>query len=74
MFVRSTATLSRNPLQGADRRGRTVVSRIVGLLLVWQGRSRERQILAGLDSRMLKDIGLDRADVVREADKPFWRA
>jgi uncharacterized protein YjiS (DUF1127 family) len=24
--------------------------------------------------RMLKDVGISRADAVREAGKPFWRA
>jgi len=69
MFVRSTASTS----PGLRREGRSVVGRIVGLLLLWQGRARERHTLAGLDDRMLKDIGLDRADITREADKPFWR-
>ena len=36
-------------------------------------RRRERQALLRLDDRMLRDIGLTRVDVMREADKPFWR-
>ena len=39
----------------------------------WQGRSAERRHLLELDARMLKDMGLSRADVVGEASKPFWR-
>ena len=35
-------------------------------------RARQRRQLAMLDDRMLKDIGLSRADVAREADKPVW--
>jgi uncharacterized protein YjiS (DUF1127 family) len=37
----------------------------------WRVR-RERQLLASLDERMLKDIGLSRADVVREASRSSW--
>lgn len=36
-------------------------------------RAQSRHNLAGLDDRALRDIGLSRADVVRETDKPFWR-
>ncbi|MFC6672332.1 DUF1127 domain-containing protein [Marinobacterium aestuariivivens] len=36
-------------------------------------RSRSRRQLQMLDDHMLKDIGISRADAVREADKPFWR-
>lgn len=36
-------------------------------------RAQSRRHLAGLDDRGLRDIGLSRADVVRETDKPFWR-
>ncbi len=39
----------------------------------WIERSHQRRQLAKLDDRMLKDIGLSRADVNREISKPFWR-
>jgi uncharacterized protein YjiS (DUF1127 family) len=52
--------------------GRLVV-RTVELFLTWQIRSLERQQLRSLSDHTLKDIGLSRADTVREADKPFWR-
>jgi uncharacterized protein YjiS (DUF1127 family) len=41
-------------------------------VLVWQDRLRQRHRLAGFDDRMLSDIGLSRADVHQETDKPFW--
>ena len=39
----------------------------------WRERSHQRQALFRLDDRMLRDIGLSRSDVEREASKPFWR-
>ncbi len=41
-------------------------------LLTWQRRSEERAVLAGLSAHQLKDIGLDRGQVVLESSKPFW--
>ena len=69
MSVQTVTTMPR-PLPRAN----SVVGRFVGALLVWQARSRERQILAAMDDHALKDIGLTRADVSREIEKPFWRA
>ena len=37
------------------------------------GAARERAELAALDDRMLKDIGLTRADAEFLSNKPFWR-
>jgi uncharacterized protein YjiS (DUF1127 family) len=45
---------------------------VVETLLAWQERVRQRRHLSGLDDRLLKDIGLSRADVQREVEKPFW--
>ena len=51
--------------------------RILGRALDWlaaaRERARQRRWLAALDDRMLKDLGLSRADVARESDKRFWR-
>ncbi len=43
-------------------------------LLLWQRRYSDRRALFGLDDRMLRDIGLTRADVARECANSFWRA
>jgi len=40
----------------------------------WQRRSRSRQELEGLGDATLRDIGVTRCDVYREAHKPFWMA
>lgn len=42
-------------------------------IMVRVARSRERRALLGLDDWILKDIGLTRADVMSESDKPFWQ-
>ena len=44
------------------------------ILLTWQERATQRHALAALEARMLRDMGLTRADAWREAAKPFWRA
>lgn len=40
---------------------------------VWPERLRQRQRLAELTDAQLRDVGLSRADVRRETEKPFWR-
>ena len=42
--------------------------------MVWQDRSRQRRLLAGMDDRLLRDIGVSRAQAKAEANKPFWMA
>lgn len=39
----------------------------------WRRRIRERDQLAALDDRMLRDIGLSRGDAEFLINKPFWR-
>jgi uncharacterized protein YjiS (DUF1127 family) len=41
---------------------------------VWRDRVRQRRELAHWTERDLHDVGLSWSDVVREAEKPFWRA
>ncbi len=48
-------------------------SAILDTLLLWQDRATQRSRLNTLDDRMLKDIGVSRAEAVREAAIPFWR-
>jgi uncharacterized protein YjiS (DUF1127 family) len=44
-----------------------------GALREWRRRSKGRAQLGALDDRMLKDIGISRADAEFLANKPFWR-
>jgi len=46
----------------------------LNLLYRWQERIDERRELDRIDERLLKDAGISRAGVLREASKPFWRA
>jgi len=39
----------------------------------WQKRSKGRNELARMNSRLLQDIGLTRAEVQTEINKPFWK-
>jgi len=49
-----------------------IVTPLLDLFTTWFERARERRQLHALDDRMLKDIGLTRADVEFEAQKHFW--
>lgn len=44
------------------------------LLREWVRRWRQRRRLEDLDDRMLRDVGVTRADAEREARRPFWQA
>lgn len=46
--------------------------RVIAVVKLWRQRARGRAALAALDDHMLNDIGLSRADVTREINKPFW--
>jgi uncharacterized protein YjiS (DUF1127 family) len=52
---------------------RSLLARDLDALRTWQQRSHERCDLLSLSERLLRDIGLNRADVEREACQPFWR-
>jgi uncharacterized protein YjiS (DUF1127 family) len=49
------------------------VQRGLATLKLWARRIRERRELARLDDRMLKDIGITRADAMFASEKPFWK-
>lgn len=46
--------------------------RSVDVICDWRARAAERHVLRSLDDRMLRDVGISRADVERELHKPFW--
>ncbi|MDP6346327.1 MAG: DUF1127 domain-containing protein [Alphaproteobacteria bacterium] len=48
--------------------------RIAETVYQWQARAEQRYRLVEMSNHELNDIGLDRAQVLAEAGKPFWRA
>ncbi len=48
-------------------------ARVVDTLIGWRERARSRRRLALLDEHLIRDIGVDRAAISGEIDKPFWR-
>lgn len=49
--------------------------RVAGsVVAVWEMRARTRAALRRLDASLHDDLGLARADILREVAKPFWRA
>ena len=47
---------------------------LIGILLDWTSRARQRRALAELDDRLLRDIGLPPNAARAEATKWIWRA
>jgi uncharacterized protein YjiS (DUF1127 family) len=50
-----------------------LATRLFDRLQAWQEHAHSRRVLASLDERMLRDIGIDRATAVKESTTPFWR-
>jgi uncharacterized protein YjiS (DUF1127 family) len=46
---------------------------VLATLRGWRRRSRDRHRLVELDDRMLRDIGITRADAIILGNKPFWK-
>lgn len=42
-------------------------------LWTWQNRYNARRHMAQLDSRLLDDVGLTRADIMQASARPFWK-
>ncbi len=51
----------------------TVLPSILDRLDLWRERARTRRRLLTLDDRLLRDIGISRAEAWQEASKPFWK-
>ena len=72
MTLRTAETLERG-LAGSMTAG-GFFGRAIETILYWRELARGRRHLASLDDKMLRDIGITRADVAREYRKPFWHS
>ena len=70
-YVTGAIQLNRRSLLKA---GFNLMQRALDMLLTWQERERQRRQLMTLDTRILSDMGMSRADAVAEYGKPFWRS
>ncbi|MGH6913152.1 MAG: DUF1127 domain-containing protein [Geminicoccales bacterium] len=66
VFAESVFVRAVRPVFGAVRAGFAVLGR-------WRERAHQRRALARFDDRLLRDIGVTRAEAHREINKPFWR-
>lgn len=60
-------------VRSREKTGRNTLSQLVHILEIWFIRRHRRQELSLLDDGQLKDAGISREDVRREAGKPFWK-
>ena len=51
----------------------TFGQRALRVFQTWQRRVEQRQQLASLDERLLKDMGISPMDASAEVAKPFWK-
>ena len=57
-----------------NNHGSGLLAQIGETLHIWRDRQRQRRELAQWTDRDIRDVGLSWSDVVREVEKPFWRA
>ena len=63
-------------LDFVERTGRwaaNAATSITSSIRVWNRRQSTRKALLEMSDHMLKDIGISRADALREGSKAFWR-
>jgi uncharacterized protein YjiS (DUF1127 family) len=49
------------------------LSNLLRFLTAWRADARSRRALMSLDDRILRDIGITRAEAERAAAQPYWR-
>ena len=58
--------------QGGFRRALRLFDQVWTAILRWHEVRRQRRALLELSDQLLKDIGISRADAMREAARPAW--
>ena len=66
-------TLTLSYQRYTDRSWQPSTRNLLMLMTVWYQRGRQRQQLAQLTDRELRDIGISYAEAQAEASKPFWQ-
>ena len=67
-------TLHRGHTQSLGRESGTErFMRFMRTVAFWNERARQRRALSQLSDDLLKDVGVSRADAMREARKSFWQ-
>lgn len=69
----NTSILPSIALQPPRAAAKPALLRAVDTVLLWHERMKGRRVLASLDDRMLRDVGIDQATARRESSMPFWR-
>ena len=67
-------TLTLNYHRYTDRSWQPPGGKLSDLMMIWYQRAHQRNQLAQLDARELRDMGISRAQAAAEAAKPFWQA
>ena len=75
MSTQSARASAARARYGRPLEGHSALRTPLKMLGVWFARSSQRRALRelALDRHLMRDIGLDHEQVLREAAKPFWR-
>jgi uncharacterized protein YjiS (DUF1127 family) len=72
--VQPSSVLKLRAATSCEKTARPVLSRLFHSAELWLLRRQGRRELGSLDDGQLKDVGISREALLREAHKPFWRA
>lgn len=71
--ISTTGARSAEPGRSRSSPAGALLLAVIGKLVEWQYSVREREQLAALSDAALSDVGLTRADIQAELQKPRWR-